>query len=75
VLGQLDDAQGLGDRAIESCPPGWSAHALHLLGDIANHPDRFDAEQGRHITARCWPLPSREACALSPPTATLVLGN
>jgi hypothetical protein len=22
------------------------AHALHLLGDIATHPDRFDAESG-----------------------------
>ena len=22
------------------------AHALHLLGDIATHPDRFDAEPG-----------------------------
>jgi hypothetical protein len=22
------------------------AHALHLLGDIATHPDRFDAERG-----------------------------
>jgi tetratricopeptide (TPR) repeat protein len=23
------------------------AHALHLLGDIATHPDRFDAETGK----------------------------
>src|SRR4029453_7376123 len=35
-------------RAIESSPkqPGYVAHALHLLGDIATHPDRFDAENG-----------------------------
>jgi hypothetical protein len=26
--------------------PGFSAHAHHLLGSIANHPDRFDAEEG-----------------------------
>ena len=26
--------------------PGFAAHALHLLGDIATHPDRFDAERG-----------------------------
>ena len=26
--------------------PGIAAHALHLLGDIATHPDRFDAESG-----------------------------
>jgi hypothetical protein len=26
--------------------PGFAAHALHLLGDIATHPDRFDADRG-----------------------------
>jgi len=48
VLGRLDDAQRLGDRAVESSPRqlGFAAHALHLLGDIATHPDRFDAERG-----------------------------
>src|SRR5262249_42705988 len=48
VLGRLDDAQRLGDRALESSPrqPGYAAHALHLLGDVATHPDRFDAERG-----------------------------
>src|SRR5262245_44227921 len=48
VLGRLDDAQRLGDRAVESSPrqPGAAAHALQLLGDIATHPDRFDAERG-----------------------------
>jgi class 3 adenylate cyclase/tetratricopeptide (TPR) repeat protein len=48
VLGRLDDAQRLGDRAVESSPrqPGYAAHAFHLLGDIATHPDRFDAERG-----------------------------
>jgi len=48
VLGQLDDAQRIGARAIESsrARPGSAAHTLHLLGDIATHPDRFDAESG-----------------------------
>jgi tetratricopeptide (TPR) repeat protein len=48
LLGRLDEARCLGDRAIESSPrqPGVAAHALHLLGDIATHPDQFDAEQG-----------------------------
>src|SRR5262249_25226094 len=48
VLGRLDDAQRLGHRALESSPrqPGFAAHVLHLLGDIAIHPDRFDAERG-----------------------------
>jgi hypothetical protein len=37
-----------GDRALESVPreSGFAAHALHLLGDIAAHPDQFDAERG-----------------------------
>ena len=48
LLGRLDEAWRLGDRAVESspCQPGYAAHALHLLGDIATHPDRFDAERG-----------------------------
>ena len=48
LLGRLDEAQRLGDRALESSPshPGFAAHALHLLGDIVTHPDRFDAESG-----------------------------
>jgi tetratricopeptide (TPR) repeat protein len=48
LLGRLDEARSLGDRAVESSPrhPGFIAHALHLLGDIATHPDRFDAERG-----------------------------
>ncbi len=43
LLGQLDEAQSLGDRAVKYSPsrPGYAAHALHLLGDIAIHPDRF----------------------------------
>ena len=48
LLGRLDDARRLGDCALESSPshPGFAAHALHLLGDIATHPDQFDAEHG-----------------------------
>jgi class 3 adenylate cyclase/tetratricopeptide (TPR) repeat protein len=46
LLGRLDDAQRLGDRSVESAQrqPGFAAHALHLLGDIAAYPGRFDAE-------------------------------
>jgi tetratricopeptide (TPR) repeat protein len=48
LLGRLDEAQRLGDRALASSPrhPGFAAHALHLLGDIAIHPDCFDAVSG-----------------------------
>jgi class 3 adenylate cyclase len=60
-LGRLDDARRLGDRALESSPhqPGFAAHARHLLGEVATHPDRFDAERGEtHY---------REALALAEP--------
>jgi tetratricopeptide (TPR) repeat protein len=48
ALGQLEDAQRLGSQAVEACRhhPGYAADALHLLGDIATHQDRFDAESG-----------------------------
>jgi class 3 adenylate cyclase/tetratricopeptide (TPR) repeat protein len=49
LLGRLEEARRLGQRAIEFSPhhPGFAAHALHLIGDIATHPDRFDAESGK----------------------------
>ncbi|MBI2469053.1 MAG: hypothetical protein HYV62_14770, partial [Candidatus Rokubacteria bacterium] len=48
LLGRLDEARSLGDRAVASSPnhPGFAAHALHLLGDIATQPDRFDGASG-----------------------------
>jgi tetratricopeptide (TPR) repeat protein len=48
LLGRLDEARSMGDRAVESSSSqlGFAAHAVHLLGDIATHPDRFDAERG-----------------------------
>jgi tetratricopeptide (TPR) repeat protein len=48
LLGRLDEARGLGDCALRYSPshPGYAAHALHLLGDIATHPARFDGERG-----------------------------
>jgi tetratricopeptide (TPR) repeat protein len=48
LLGRLDDARRLAERALKGSPshPGYAAQALHLLGDIATHADRFDAERG-----------------------------
>jgi DNA-binding NtrC family response regulator/tetratricopeptide (TPR) repeat protein len=48
LLGRLDEARSLGDRAVKSSPSrhGVAANALHLLGDIETHPERFDAESG-----------------------------
>jgi tetratricopeptide (TPR) repeat protein len=61
LLGRLDEARRLDDRAVESSPGqhGCAAHARHLLGDIATHPDRFNGESGEaHY---------REALALAEP--------
>ncbi len=48
LLDRLDEAQSLGERSVKSSTSrhGVAAHALHLLGDIATHPDRFDAVSG-----------------------------
>jgi tetratricopeptide (TPR) repeat protein len=48
LLGRLTEARNLADRAVGCAPAqsGVAAHALHLLGDIATHRDRFDAECG-----------------------------
>jgi predicted protein tyrosine phosphatase len=57
----------LGDHAVEfsSGHHGFAAHALHLLGDIALHPDRFDAGSGEaHY---------RQALALAEPRSMLPL--
>ena len=47
-LGQLDEARRLGNWAVESASGriDFVPDALQLLGDIAAHPDRFDAESG-----------------------------
>jgi tetratricopeptide (TPR) repeat protein len=47
-LGRCDEARRLGNRALEFClsSPGYAAHALHLLGDVATQSDPFDAERG-----------------------------
>jgi DNA-binding SARP family transcriptional activator/class 3 adenylate cyclase len=61
LLGRVDEAQRFGDCAVECSARqlGFVAHALHLLGDVATHPDRFDAESAE---ARY-----REALALAEP--------
>jgi class 3 adenylate cyclase/tetratricopeptide (TPR) repeat protein len=48
LLGRVDEAGRLGRRSLEFAQrqPGFTAHALLLLGDLATHPDQFDAETG-----------------------------
>jgi tetratricopeptide (TPR) repeat protein len=48
LAGRVDAARRLGLRSLESSrrQPGFRAHALRLLGDLAAHPDQFDAETG-----------------------------
>ncbi len=73
-LGRLDDARRLGDRALESSlhQPGFAAHALHLLGEIATHPDRFDAERGEDYYRQALAL--AEPCGMRPLVAHCHLG-
>jgi len=61
LLGRTNKARLLGEHALESSPSraGFAAYALHLLGDVATHPDEFDAGRGE---ARY-----REALALAEP--------
>jgi tetratricopeptide (TPR) repeat protein len=58
LLGRLDEGRSLGERAIESSPrhPGYVAHALHLLGDTATHPNRSDAESGEALYRKALAL-------------------
>jgi tetratricopeptide (TPR) repeat protein len=61
VLGRLNEAQQMGERAVEHphLSLGWRAYALHLLGDITTHPDRLDFPRGEALY--------REALALGEP--------
>jgi hypothetical protein len=48
LLGRLDEAWQRGHRVVDAAASqrGPLAFARHLLGDVATHPDRFDAESG-----------------------------
>jgi class 3 adenylate cyclase/tetratricopeptide (TPR) repeat protein len=74
VLGRLDDTRRLVDRAVEFSGerPAAMTHALHLLGDIATHTDRFDAETGEAHYRRALAL--AEPRGMRPPIAHCHLG-
>jgi predicted ATPase/class 3 adenylate cyclase len=74
LLGRLAEARRLGERALAYSPahPGFAAHAWHLLGDVAAHPDRFDAEQAEAHHRRALAL--AEARAMRPLVAHCHLG-
>jgi|SRR6516225_1131418 hypothetical protein len=61
MIGHLDDAKRLGNRAFEYSThyPGVAAYALHLLGDIAAHPDRLDADSGEALYRQALTLAER----------------
>ena len=74
LLGRLDEARTTGERVVElfASQLGFVAHALHLLGDIATHPDRFDAERGEAHYRRALAL--AEARGMRPLVAHCHLG-
>jgi tetratricopeptide (TPR) repeat protein len=49
LLGRLDEARRLSDcaRRYSERQPGFAAHTLHLMGDIATHPDCFEPQSGK----------------------------
>lgn len=48
LLGRVEEAQRMAEHAFESSShqPGFAAYALHLLGDIATNPYKFNPEIG-----------------------------
>jgi tetratricopeptide (TPR) repeat protein len=74
LLGQRDEARRLGERAIDFCSsqPGFEAHALRLLGDVAAHPDQFDAERSETHYRRALAL--AEGLGMRPLVAHCHLG-
>jgi class 3 adenylate cyclase/tetratricopeptide (TPR) repeat protein len=74
LLGRLDEARHLADRAVECSRfhRGFAAHAVHLLGEIATHPDRFDAARGEAHYREALAL--AEPCGMRPLVAHCHLG-
>jgi len=74
VLGRLEDAERLAGRALAYShrQPGFAAHALQLLADIASHPDRFDFDrsEGQYREA----LTRAESLGMRPVVAHCHLG-
>jgi tetratricopeptide (TPR) repeat protein len=58
ALGALDEARRLAERALAACTqhPGSAAHAWHLVGDLAAHPDRYDVETAERSYRRALEL-------------------
>ncbi|WP_441234913.1 BTAD domain-containing putative transcriptional regulator [Bradyrhizobium sp. 930_D9_N1_4] len=74
VLGRVDDADRLGRRALGASlrQPGFAAHAQLLLGEVAIHPDRFDADKGEAHFREALAL--AETLAMNPVIAHTRLG-
>jgi tetratricopeptide (TPR) repeat protein len=74
LLGRLDDARRLVDRAVEFCggQQGLKAQILHLRGDMATHADSFDAETGEAHYRQALVL--AEPCGMRPLVAHCHLG-
>jgi tetratricopeptide (TPR) repeat protein len=61
LLGRFDDARRLAELALHYSRsfPGYAAHALHLLGDLASHPDSCDFYGGEANYRRALALAER----------------
>jgi hypothetical protein len=74
LLDRLEEAQIRARRALEPSArqPGFAAHALHLLGDIASHPGRFDPQTGEVHFRQALGLAEPRGMPAPSPTATSV---
>ncbi len=74
LLGRPSEARRLGHCSVEFSrrQPGFAAHAVHLLGEIASQPDQFDAEGA--ATHYCDALRLAERRSMRPLIAHCHLG-
>jgi tetratricopeptide (TPR) repeat protein len=74
LLGRLEEAWTLGHRVADTAPSqrGSLAYARHLLGEVATHPARFDAESGEAHYRQALALAER--CSMRPLVAHCHLG-
>jgi tetratricopeptide (TPR) repeat protein len=72
LLGRLDEARSLGDRAVESSPRQFGLRRMLSICSATSRPIPTGStpRAARPTTGRRWPSPSRGACAPSSPTAT-----
>ena len=71
-LGRLEDTFRMACRASENDTPAWHASTLHLHGELAAHPARWDPQGAKAHYGRA--LAMAEGCGMRPLAALCHLG-